>query len=188
LISLKKLLLTVAVTSISLSTVIAQDGVRSDYHGSLVQSVVLWLVVTGVFLVMVILMALELYRVAQSRERALDIIKTQKAELERTKEELQELNENQERTIDERTRDVIKQSEKILEYAHINAHSLRGPLARVLGLVNLINKAEDPDEIKDMVKRLDVSAHELDGVVRDINKRLNEEYGDPEEAASDNLP
>jgi signal transduction histidine kinase len=153
----------------------------AEYPGRILQSVVIWLVISGILLVVLLFMARQLYLLAQSRQKALEIIREQKAALEQAQEKLRTLNEDQERIIEERTRDVIKQSEKILEYAFMNAHSLRGPLARVLGLVHLIKGAEEQKEIKDMVDRLDVSAQELDQVVRDINKRLNDEYGDPEE-------
>jgi signal transduction histidine kinase len=62
------------------------------------------------------------------------------------------------------------------EYAFINAHNLRAPVASVLGLINLIKKVELDEEGKVIVQHLEESATKLDTVVNSITQAI--ERGD----------
>lgn len=91
--------------------------------------------------------------------------------LKKRDQELKALNAK----LDEQVRERIKQLE---DYAHMNAHNVRGPLARIRGLAYLfaIPQALSESEKKEMAGRIYQSAEELDAVVRSINKHLTEEY------------
>jgi signal transduction histidine kinase len=67
------------------------------------------------------------------------------------------------------------QNEKLIEFAFLNAHKVRGPLARVLGLSMLIKKDLSLEEIRDLNEKIQQSATELDNVIRDLGKRLETE-------------
>jgi signal transduction histidine kinase len=54
------------------------------------------------------------------------------------------------------------------EYAFINAHKLRSPLASILGLVNLMRKVDLKDDEKEILERLNGASEKLEGIVRDI--------------------
>ena len=68
---------------------------------------------------------------------------------------------------------VEKQNQTFLEIAWIQSHVVRAPLARLLGLVNLL-ESEMPDkepEINSLMGFIKDSAFELDEIIRDISKK-----------------
>lgn len=85
--------------------------------------------------------------------------------------ELAVLNANLERILDERTARIKAQNEILVRYSYTNAHHLRGPVARLLGLATIYNidKSTDPDFI---IARMVDQAHEIDTVVKLINEDL----------------
>lgn len=87
-------------------------------------------------------------------------------------EEISVINENLESLILERTREIEKKNAELSEYAFINAHMLRAPLSRVLGLANLMEGSpeEYPPEQLSQIKML---ANEMDSIVREISNVLN---------------
>jgi signal transduction histidine kinase len=109
-------------------------------------------------------------------------VKTKNKELEASEEELlaygeelKRINENLNQLVNYRTEALMHQNKKILEHAFINAHKVRSPLARILGLVNLIGH-----EIKlsktgeELLTHLNQSAYELDDILREVRKNLEE--------------
>jgi signal transduction histidine kinase len=107
----------------------------------------------------------------QLQRVAVKLIK-QNEELERQREEIKAINENLEGMIVEHTQGIEIKNKELSEYAYINAHLLRAPLSRILGLATLMESdprtydAQDLDRIKKL-------ATEMDGVVRKINEVLN---------------
>lgn len=68
---------------------------------------------------------------------------------------------------------IEKQNQTLMEIAWIQSHVVRAPLARLLGLVNLL-EAEAPGqsaEVQELLGLIKESAWELDGIVRDISKK-----------------
>jgi tetratricopeptide (TPR) repeat protein len=86
-------------------------------------------------------------------------------------EELQDLNKTLEGRIDERTRQILHQNQRLAEYTFVNAHKLRAPIASILGLINLFQQA-DPKEQKVILKHLKTCADQLDSTIRTINRNL----------------
>jgi ligand-binding sensor domain-containing protein len=115
-------------------------------------------------------------------ERTLEIqrnseeIQAQNEEIMAQAEEIKGINENLEMIVNQRTAELEKKNKALEEYAFINAHKLRSPVASILGLVNLLNKAELNDECKVINRHLLNSADELDDIVRSITKAI--ERGD----------
>ena len=63
-------------------------------------------------------------------------------------------------------------NEKLIEISWMQSHVVRAPLSRIMGLIPLIENAEENDsEIKEMLKYLAVSAYELDDVIKKITKK-----------------
>jgi signal transduction histidine kinase len=69
--------------------------------------------------------------------------------------------------------EVHQKAETLKAYAFINAHHVRGPLARVLGLISLI-ELENPDQQKsDALKRIKREALEMDNIIGKITEVIS---------------
>lgn len=86
--------------------------------------------------------------------------------------------------VEERTKDIQSLNQKLIEYAFFNSHKVRGPLARILGLIYLIRLTTAANEnasihvVDDQIDMLDKSATELDDVIKAITVLLDEETKD----------
>lgn len=127
---------------------------------------------------------LELKVEARTREiqRKTEEIQAQNEEIMAQAEEINGINENLEMLVQERTAELEKKNKALEEYAFINAHKLRSPVASILGLVHLLSKAEQQDEIRIINKHLRDRADELDVVVRSITEAI--ERGERKELKS----
>lgn len=92
----------------------------------------------------------------------------QNQELTKGREETRAINENLEMIVGVRTRDVENQSKALAEFAFINAHMLRGPLCRIIGLIQLMEKYPDQYPQADLTRLKDV-AEKIDQKIREIN-------------------
>ena len=83
------------------------------------------------------------------------------------------MNEVLEERVKERTEELEIQNAKLSEYAFINSHQLRGPLSRILGLINLmeLDKTMEPEKIIELLRK---SGADLDTVVMKITNTLHE--------------
>jgi tetratricopeptide (TPR) repeat protein len=88
--------------------------------------------------------------------------------------EVQKANETLEKLVEERTMNLRQKNDRLIRYAHITAHDIRGPLARILGLVSICNddSFEDFEKMSTMIK---TAAVELDDIVRKMNNVLEDE-------------
>lgn len=109
------------------------------------------------------------------RERTLEII-MKNEEIHKQAEEIKGINENLERLVKERTSELERKNKALEEYAFINAHELRAPVANILGLINLLEMIELDQDQKVYIKHLQSSAKKLDIVVRSIGRAI--EKGD----------
>lgn len=98
-------------------------------------------------------------------------IETQNEELLLSQENLYQLNLNLESKVEERTREVQKQNEQLIRYAYSNAHHVRGPVARVLGLIQLA-KMDTNLDYPFLFQKIEEQTNEIDAVVKEINKEL----------------
>jgi len=89
---------------------------------------------------------------------------------------IEKLNRELESKVELRTKMLKEQNAKLMEYAFVNAHVLRAPVSRILGLVNLLIKSETPraTEDKEVIQHLNESSKELDSVVRNLSVTLRE--------------
>lgn len=67
-----------------------------------------------------------------------------------------------------RTEALEKQKDQLAEYAFINAHLMRQPLAQIMGLIPLIQLAEDEDERVQYLNYLQQSSQKLDDVIHEV--------------------
>ncbi len=109
-------------------------------------------------------------------QRKTEEIQAQNEEIQSQSEQISGINENLEKLVQKRTQELEKKNKALEEYAFINAHNLRAPVASVLGLINLIKKIELNEEGKVIVQHLEESATKLDSVVNSITQAI--ERGD----------
>lgn len=81
------------------------------------------------------------------------------------------LNAHLEETIKERTGKIQIQNEALVKYSYANAHHLRGPVARLLGLAN-VSRIKTDLSCMDIIARMEDQARQIDEVVKQINKDL----------------
>jgi tetratricopeptide (TPR) repeat protein len=98
-------------------------------------------------------------------------IEMQATALIKLNEDLQELNKNLESRIDERTKQLTIQNQRLTEYTFVNAHKLRAPVSSILGLINLVDEHK-PDELKIILAHLKTCGNQLDVVTREISTNL----------------
>lgn len=99
-------------------------------------------------------------------------VETMNEELNALNEELQTINETLEERVEERTRQLEIQNQQLREYAFINSHVLRAPLARIRGLLYLMT--HDPNAMNDweLIYTLIAEANELDNITTKISDIL----------------
>ncbi len=70
----------------------------------------------------------------------------------------------------------LKRKNKILEeYSFINAHKLRAPVARILGLCNLVRLSEDNIETYHLIDKMESETSDLDNIVKSITSMLEKQ-------------
>lgn len=88
-------------------------------------------------------------------------------ELQSKNEVIEKLNAGLEARVRQRTKQLEERNEQLKAYAYMNAHIIRAPLSRILGLVNLLkNTNHDPQEEPIIREYLNESARELDEIIR----------------------
>lgn len=72
---------------------------------------------------------------------------------------------------------IKRQNTKLREIGWIHSHLIRGPLARIMGLIDLFrNHKQDLEDLSQILDYVLVSADELDSIVKDITcKAYSEE-------------
>lgn len=98
-------------------------------------------------------------------------IETINNELQKSNEEIGNINLNLENHVKERTQHLEVQNKQLSEYAYINAHLLRGPLCSILGLVHLLEKSKTND-VNSLIFHMKKSSQELREVVDKISKAI----------------
>lgn len=98
-------------------------------------------------------------------------IETQNEELMQSQENLYQLNTHLESIVEQRTLEVKKQNERLIRYAYANAHHLRGPVARVLGLI-LLSKMETDLDYPFLFNKIEEQTLEIDHVIKGINREF----------------
>ncbi|WNB18082.1 hypothetical protein [Marivirga arenosa] len=108
-------------------------------------------------------------------------LKQANIELEETHEELiakneeyEAINRNLENLVKERSRLIETKNRQIIDYANINAHKVRGPLARIMGLINISEYSQEPEELKKLFLKLKKPSQELNEIIQEINKTLDQ--------------
>lgn len=97
----------------------------------------------------------------------------QNNELVASRNELNQINQNLESIVEQRTNNAKQKNEYLVKYAYTNAHHVRGPLARILGLLQLA-KLEGNINYPFLFDKIEEQSKEIDIVLKTINKELEE--------------
>jgi signal transduction histidine kinase len=93
-------------------------------------------------------------------------------ELKKAFEEIRSINDNLESLVLARTKHIEFQNRQLTEYAFFNAHKVRRPLARIIGLVQLMEIEPELIQKEDLISKLSACSKELDGVIHEIKSIL----------------
>jgi signal transduction histidine kinase len=102
-------------------------------------------------------------------------IEIQHDRLLRSYERLARLNKNLTQVVEEKTKNLEEKNQQLSDIAFTSTHNMRAPLARIIGLLQLI--ALDPQHTGTYLIRIDNEANEMDetvqGVVNSIEARAS---------------
>jgi signal transduction histidine kinase len=101
-------------------------------------------------------------------------LRTTVEELNRSNEELTSLNDGLDLMVKNRTAELEERNYQLTEYAFINSHLLRAPLARVLGLTDLIRMESTDPKTGELMDRLFNSCEELDEIIKLMSTQLSD--------------
>lgn len=79
------------------------------------------------------------------------------------------------------------QNKKLREISFVQSHIVRAPLARIMGLVQLLRESNDPSQKDQILNFLTISADELDSVIKEITTITAKRTGEKSKAARRNL-
>jgi signal transduction histidine kinase len=98
-------------------------------------------------------------------------------EIERQNIKLEQQNELLSKTLDEKSNDLLLTNQQLVahnnelqQFSYTVSHNLRGPVASMLGLINVHKHAATADEANEILKLLEQSTRSLETVIHDLNK------------------
>lgn len=108
-------------------------------------------------------------------ELANAIIQNQRNELTEHNRHLEQLVQEKGRKLIDANEELIKHNHELQQFSYTISHNLRAPIARLLGLTNLLGlkQHEVSEDIQKLVSLIKNSALEFDGVIRDLNKIID---------------
>jgi signal transduction histidine kinase len=136
----------------------------------------LLLIAVGVFMAMLISTR---YNLTVKEIKARLALQASNQEIQAQDEEIKRINENLAEIVGDRTKELEKKKLALQEYAFINAHELRSPVASILGLTNIIKRLDslkEDDQAKAAIEHLERCTQRLDLIVRSITTAI--EKGD----------
>ncbi len=126
------------------------------------------------------------YRVLKMNQKAKSIIEAKNSEIANQnqllleqKSAVEQMNNQLGELVDQRTqelnttiKELIDKNQNLEQFSFIVSHNLRGPVARIQGLVNLLADADSQLQ-KQIVNHLATSSQDLDLVLRDLGVIIN---------------
>jgi len=116
---------------------------------------------------------ISMYKQNEEIKRLLFTLRQKNVELALQTGEIKSINENLETLVKRRTLDLEERNKKLVEYGFINSHLVRAPLARIMGLSDLISRDMNSND-QTLVNLLTYSAQELDIILSRITNVLGE--------------
>lgn len=133
-------------------------------------------VITTILVTTLFLMQFEIRSALISHKENLEsVVDNRTAELALANKTLTHLNENLDDLVKHRSMTIEKQLNMLVKYAHMNSHEVRAPLARMLGLLYIIDQEDRGDDRIRLHNQLKEASQELDEVVKRMNRLLEKE-------------
>jgi signal transduction histidine kinase len=108
-----------------------------------------------------------------SLEKARAIIQSQHETLVKYTSGLEDKVDSKEKDLVKVNYELMQQNSQLEQFAFVIAHNLRSPVARILGLGNVLQYVkDDPKEINFVHQKIEESTRELDNVLRDLSRIL----------------
>lgn len=101
-----------------------------------------------------------------------DEVAHQNSELLQVQGHLNSLNTHLEKIVDERTAKIQEQNKLLIKYSHANAHHLRGPVARMLGLGSIYS-LDTTINLDFVIQKMLDEARDIDSVIKRLSTELN---------------
>lgn len=108
--------------------------------------------------------------VTEELKQANQTLKEQMIELDAQQHQLGLLKDNLQEIVDEKAKEEAEKSKMLTFYAFKNAHKVRAPLARVLGLLNIIELEYPKHKHQDTFNFVKKEAEQMDHIISKINK------------------
>ncbi len=83
--------------------------------------------------------------------------------------------EQQQDTIRLRTQEIAAKNEKLLEISVLNAHQVREPLSRMLGLISIFDYYEAEQLKSEIIPMLKQSSTDLDNALQEVVTKATED-------------
>ncbi len=106
-------------------------------------------------------------------QEAHKLIEMKNAEIQFKNEFLENEIRNRTMELQNTNHELIEHNNQLEQFAFIAAHNLRAPLARILGLANIISLSDREDDRNQALQKIVSSSRDLDAVVRDLNSILD---------------
>ncbi|MGC3943946.1 MAG: tetratricopeptide repeat protein [Chryseolinea sp.] len=157
-------------------TSLKEEQLRSQYI--LIAAILVGLLIAGIQVYFLIRQRRKILEVNRDlQEKNLEIqeqkvaIERQATDLKQLNDRLQDLNKSLEERIDERTQQLRLQNQRLADYTFVNAHKLRAPVASILGLISLLEQA-DQREQEEILRHLKTCSVRLDDTIHKIGRDL----------------
>lgn len=132
--------------------------------------------ITTMLVTTLYLMQLEIRETLREHRNSLEsVVKNRTEELALANKTLTYLNENLDDLVKHRSIKIEQQLHLLVKYAHMNSHEVRAPLARMLGLIYIIDQEDEVDNREYLHKQLKEASQELDTIVKSMNRLLEKE-------------
>jgi signal transduction histidine kinase len=111
----------------------------------------------------------EMLTSSEKLEQANKVITEQQEALEKYNQTLEGLVEEKSYELVRTNEELIKHNNELLQFSYTVSHNLRGPVARMLGLTRLLQKADSAPERVELQDMILKSSVELDEILKDLS-------------------
>ncbi|MBL0743509.1 sensor histidine kinase [Chryseolinea lacunae] len=115
----------------------------------------------------------ELMQSQESLMMANHKIEEQKVELENQNQLLEHLLAEKKQDLLQTNQQLVSRNSELEQFSYTVSHNLRGPVASLLGLINITNLSESEADRKHILKLIEQSAMSLETVIKDLNKIID---------------
>lgn len=107
-------------------------------------------------------------------------VSLQKEMIQLQANELSDSNKSLEKIVAQKTQELrntndelVKYNSELLQFSYTVSHNLRGPVARLLGLSDLVNKEHELSQAKQWISLISKTAGDVDQIIKDLSNLLD---------------